>query len=160
MTITEIRNLIKATGKPLVVQFTSDIADWGDDNCPAPLMKAKLTVMLSEFGENQGRVEYKLIFNMAEFAHHNQSVAASNGSENHIYTTYYTDYGDDVTIFQMIDEDTVSSDWEEELVNVKQCPPRQDPLDAQLADLITIADKFGFCGAAEYIQNLLKSKTE
>ena len=45
------------------------------------------------------------------------------------------------------------TDWRTELAKVANCPQRQDSLDAQLNDLINIANKFGFYDAADFLKN-------
>ena len=46
--------------------------------------------------------------------------------------------------------------WQEEFKRIKSCPQRQDSLNAQLSDLITIANKLGFYDAADYLHSVLK----
>lgn len=121
MTITEIKNIIEHTGKPLTVQFTDKINEWFDDCCPDPLMKAKLVITKDE--ECEGEKSYKLIFNMSEFVDFNKSVAIPNYYDknnnptltwfessfypkNNVYETCYDDHDKDVEIFKIIpDED-------------------------------------------------------
>lgn len=43
------------------------------------------------------------------------------------------------------------SNWIEELEKVNKCKIRQDSLNAQLNDLIKIANKFGFYDASDFI---------
>ncbi len=46
--------------------------------------------------------------------------------------------------------------WREEIAKVQQCQQRQDGTMDQLADLVTIANKFGFYDAADYLKDLTK----
>ena len=47
--------------------------------------------------------------------------------------------------------------WSLELNKIDRLPQRQDSLDGQLKDLITIANRFGFYDAADHIRyNILK----
>jgi hypothetical protein len=54
----------------------------------------------------------------------------------------------------------MSVNWQGELEKVKQCPQRQDSTTGQLIDLITIANKFGFYDASDYIKDLIKGAEE
>nr|WP_156736383.1 hypothetical protein [Mycobacterium sp. E3298] len=42
--------------------------------------------------------------------------------------------------------------WKDEFKKVKQCTQRQDSLNEQMSDLYTIANKFGFYDAADFIK--------
>lgn len=48
------------------------------------------------------------------------------------------------------------SSWKKELLNVADCPQRQDSLVEQLRDLHVIANKFGFYDAADYLRNVVE----
>lgn len=48
--------------------------------------------------------------------------------------------------------------WREELAKVRQCQQRQDGTNDQLADLVMIANKFGFYDAADYLKDLTQPR--
>jgi hypothetical protein len=54
----------------------------------------------------------------------------------------------------------MSISWQGELEKVKQCSQRQDSTTGQLMDLITIANKFGFYDACDYIVSKLEKTAE
>jgi hypothetical protein len=47
--------------------------------------------------------------------------------------------------------------WRDEIKKVQQCQQRQDSTGEQLADLVYIANKFGFYDAANYLKDLTKN---
>lgn len=46
--------------------------------------------------------------------------------------------------------------WQNELKKIKRCNQRQDSTQDQLKDLITIANRFGFYDAADFIKSCVK----
>ena len=46
--------------------------------------------------------------------------------------------------------------WRGEFKKVQQCQQRQDSTGEQLADLVYIANRFGFYDAADYLKELTK----
>lgn len=52
------------------------------------------------------------------------------------------------------------SDWKTELGRIKFCGQRQDSTQEQLKDLITVANRFGFYDAADFIKELIKQQPE
>lgn len=54
--------------------------------------------------------------------------------------------------------DDLTTNWEKELRKVHQCCQRQDGTNEQLKDLITIANRFGFYDAADYLKNVVYAK--
>jgi len=54
--------------------------------------------------------------------------------------------------------ENVKSPWQIELEKIDRVPQRQDSLDDQLNDLITIANRFGFYDAADYLRYTVLKK--
>nr|WP_288837870.1 hypothetical protein [uncultured Flavobacterium sp.] len=52
-------------------------------------------------------------------------------------------------------ENKIQPNWKKELQKILPCSQRQDSLQNQLNDLITIANKFGFYDAADFIKRKL-----
>lgn len=50
--------------------------------------------------------------------------------------------------------------WKKEIRKVTPCPQRQDSVNAQLRDLIVIANKFGFYDASDYLEMILDKKSD
>lgn len=54
--------------------------------------------------------------------------------------------------FSEIIKEDLESLWIKELRKIEQLPQRQDSTNEQMVDLYTIANKFGFYDAADYIR--------
>lgn len=50
------------------------------------------------------------------------------------------------------------STWEKEIKKIEWCKQRQDSTRDQLKDLVGIAEKLGFCDAADYIRKRIEIK--